>query len=44
MRLVIQRVNHAKVTIDNSIYAQINKGFLILFGCGENDNEICFQK
>ena len=44
MRLVIQRVNHAKVTIDNSTYAQINKGFLILFGSGENDNENMLPK
>ena len=44
MRLVIQRVNHAKVTIDSSTYAQINKGFLILFGSGENDNENMLPK
>ena len=44
MRLLIQRVNHAKVTIDNSTHAQINKGFLILFGCGENDNENMLPK
>lgn len=44
MKLIIQRVNHAKVIIDNATHAQINKGFLILFGCGEGDNENMIPK
>jgi len=44
MRLIIQRVNHAEVIIDNKTYSKIGKGFLILFGCGEGDDENMLQK
>ncbi len=37
MRAVIQRVNKASVTIDNSIKSKINSGLLILLGIEEED-------
>lgn len=37
MRAVIQRVNKASVTIDNSIYSEINKGLLVLLGIEDAD-------
>ncbi len=38
MRTVIQRVNHASVSIGNKIKSSINKGLLILVGIEETDN------
>ena len=37
MRAVIQRVNKASVTIDNSIYSEINNGLLVLLGIEDAD-------
>lgn len=37
MRIVIQRVSHASVTIEGNVKSKIGKGFLILLGIGEND-------
>ena len=40
MKFVIQRVSQASVTIDNSLYAGIEKGFLVLIGiCNEDTKE-----
>ena len=39
MRTVIQRVNHASVTINNEVKASIGQGFLALLGVCEEDNE-----
>lgn len=39
MRVVIQRVSQASVTIDQKIKASIGKGFMILVGIGEDDNQ-----
>ncbi len=39
MRTVIQRVNFAKVEIDNKIYSQIGKGLFILIGIEHEDDE-----
>lgn len=39
MRVVIQRVQKAKVTVDQKIVGQIDKGFLILLGVGHQDSE-----
>ena len=39
MRIVIQRVSHASVTIDGKVKSRIGRGFLILLGIGEDDNE-----
>ena len=41
MRLVIQRVNKASVSIDGNTVGSINKGFMVLFGaCGDDTEEI----
>ena len=37
MKLVIQRVNNAKVDVDNKAIGQIEKGFLVLLGVGPKD-------
>lgn len=39
MRVVIQRVKHASVTIDGNLHSQIGKGLLVLVGFEEEDNE-----
>lgn len=40
MRLVIQRVNHASVTIEGHVKSSIKEGYLILVGiCGEDNAE-----
>ena len=39
MKLVIQRVSHAKVEIDNKVNGSINKGFLVLLGVTHEDTE-----
>ena len=39
MRAVIQRVTHAKVTIDGNVKGDIGRGFMILVGIGENDGD-----
>lgn len=38
MRAVIQRVNHASVSIENKIKSEIQKGILILVGIEESDD------
>lgn len=38
MKLVIQRVNHASVTIDGVVYSRIGKGFLVLVGISDADD------
>lgn len=37
MRVVIQRVAHASVTINNKKYSEIGKGYLVLVGCENAD-------
>jgi D-tyrosyl-tRNA(Tyr) deacylase len=39
MRIVIQRVSQASVTIEGNVKASIQKGFLILLGIEERDTE-----
>ena len=39
MKLVIQRVKNASVTVENKIVGKINTGFLILLGVAPEDNE-----
>lgn len=39
MKFVIQRVNHASVTVDGQTVGSIGKGLLILFGAGKGDTE-----
>lgn len=38
MRIVIQRVSHASVTINGEIKSEIGKGYLVLIGIGEDDS------
>ena len=38
MRIVIQRVGHASVTIEGKVKSEIQKGYLILLGICENDS------
>ena len=37
MRVVLQRVNHAKVTVDGEVVGQIGAGFVALVGVGNGD-------
>lgn len=39
MKLVIQRVNNAKVEVENKVIGQIEKGFLVLIGVGPEDTK-----
>lgn len=39
MKLVIQRVTNASVTVENNIVGKISKGFLVLLGVGPQDTE-----
>lgn len=38
MRIVIQRVSHASVTIEGSVKSSIHKGYLILVGIEDSDS------
>lgn len=44
MRFVIQRVQHASVTVDGETCGAINKGFMVLIGVSEEDNEAIADK
>lgn len=39
MRLVVQRVNHAQVEVENKIVGKIGKGFLVLLGVTHQDTK-----
>lgn len=39
MKFVIQRVTHAKVEVEQKIIGSIQKGYLVLIGIAEDDNE-----
>lgn len=39
MKLVIQRVTNANVTVENNIVGKIGKGFLVLLGVGPEDTK-----
>ena len=39
MRFVIQRVNHAKCTIDGNVTGSIEKGLCVLIGVAETDTK-----
>ncbi len=40
MRVLIQRVKHASVTVDGSVIGKINSGLLAFVGFCEDDNEV----
>lgn len=44
MKLVVQRVQHASVTIDGIETARIGKGYLVLLGVGREDDEKTAEK
>lgn len=44
MRLVIQRVKYAKVSVDNKLINEINTGFLVLIGFSKTDSTSTFNK
>lgn len=39
MRVVIQKVNHAAVSVDGAVTGEIGTGFLLLVGLAEGDTE-----
>ncbi len=39
MRIVLQRVKHASVTIDGKLFSEIGKGMLILLGIEDSDTQ-----
>lgn len=39
MKIVLQRVNSASVTVENEIVGKIGKGYLVLLGVGHEDTE-----
>ena len=44
MKLLIQRVTDAAVEVDNKVIGHIGKGFLVLVGVGQGDNEAIADK
>lgn len=44
MKFVIQRVTYASVTIDGTVAGSINKGYLVLVGINNTDNEAIADK
>lgn len=44
MKLVIQRVQHASVTVDEKTVGKIGKGYLVLVGIGHEDTEETVRK
>ncbi|HEV8160043.1 MAG TPA: D-aminoacyl-tRNA deacylase, partial [Pyrinomonadaceae bacterium] len=39
MRVFLQRVSRARVTVDDEIVGEINKGILVLLGVSDEDSE-----
>ena len=44
MKFVIQRVANASVTIEGEVRGKIDKGFLVLSGVGQSDDEVIADK
>ena len=44
MRAVIQRVQHASVSVDGTVRGAIGKGYLVLLGVGAEDDESHMRK
>ena len=41
---VIQRVNHASVTVEGKVTGEIKKGYLVLLGVGQGDDESMVER
>ena len=44
MKFVIQRVNHASVTVDGEVIGSIGRGYMVLVGVSHTDNEAIADK
>ena len=44
MKFVIQRVKHASVTVENQVIGNIGKGFMVLIGVCDSDDETVADK
>ena len=44
MRFVIQRVQHASVTVDGDVIGKIGRGYMVLIGCCNADDEAIADK
>lgn len=44
MKLVIQRVSHARVSIEEQVVGKIGKGYLVLMGAGDGDTKEIAEK
>ena len=44
MKLVIQRVNHASVTVEGTVIGKIGKGLLVFIGVGQDDTKVDVDK
>ena len=44
MRFVIQRVKHASVTVDNEVIGKIGRGYMVLIGVCDADDEAVADK
>lgn len=44
MRIVIQRVKRASVSVEDKVVGSIQKGFLVLIGVGQGDDEATADK
>lgn len=44
MRVLLQRVKHAQVSVDHQVVGKIQQGFLLLVGISQQDDEMVAQK
>lgn len=44
MRVILQRVKHASVSINNELHSKIQEGLLLLVGIHDSDDEATLQK